>query len=236
METFVDGDVRVTQGVREGVALFVEERGGEVIEHVDRGLLFAVRGAIPDPRTKGGRLRLVARHSWVLALRVIVNTVLRARVAAPLDLGFVAPPAGTSAVDAVRRHFDAENAHDAARTTRTMVGEEISHRGAGTGESNTTRAQVYAGYSAIFAAFPDATFTPRFIGANADQSRVLAIYDFDGHHLGTLSGIPATGRRIQYTAPILFEVAPGGGIMSETSYASACDILTGMGIDVTPRV
>ncbi len=65
--------------------------------------------------------------------------------------------------------------------------------------------QLRAGLGTLLAAFPDFHFTP--LDEVAEGDRVVLRYRGQGTHRGEFLGIPASGRRIDYTGLILVRVA-----------------------------
>ncbi len=213
------------------------------VQHVsvraEPGLLLHQLGYIADPRTKLGRLRTIARKSPSQAVKIGVSALWSTvkRFFAPKEpvpvTRFVPDPNVHSALDAVRRHFDAEKNGSVRATLETMSQEGAFKVLTGTKEYYGSREALYRHYVEVFAAFAGGKFEPTELIEGKD-GRVYVEYAFEGIHSGELGGVPATGKCVRYSAQMIFEVAADLSVRSETSYVGALPVLAALALSDDP--
>jgi steroid delta-isomerase-like uncharacterized protein len=137
---------------------------------------------------------------------------------------------GTASVQDQERliveHWAAWSAHDMERVlalfTEGLVYEDVTM-----GAVNRSAAELRAFGEGFFAGFPDVTFEVRSSFANGTSG--AAEWMMRGTHQGDLSGMPATGRRVEVRGASIFEFA-GDRIRRCSDYWDMATFLKQLGV------
>ena len=119
------------------------------------------------------------------------------------------------------------NTHDAARVA-SWFAEDGVQRMVATGETASGRAAVEANMARLFELFPDFHVEARDLFASGDRMCVQCT--LSGTHQGEGLGFPATGRRVEYDACLVFRVGEDGLVDEEVIYADSATMLTQLGV------
>ena len=119
------------------------------------------------------------------------------------------------------------NTHDAARVA-SWFAEDGVQRLVATGETASGRAAVEANMARGFEIFPDFRVEVRDLFASGD--RICVQCTLSGTHRGEGLGFPATGRRVEYDACLVFRVGEDGLVEEEVIYADSATMLTQLGV------
>jgi steroid delta-isomerase-like uncharacterized protein len=129
----------------------------------------------------------------------------------------------------VREHMESENHHDFDTTIGTFA--HPRYEIVPTGDVYDGEAEVRRYFAETRTAFPDQR--NELIALHHAEDAVIAEFDLLGTHLGTLRGLPPTGRsfRCRMTAFFLFE---GERIVCERVYFDQATILRQLGLAHDP--
>ena len=135
--------------------------------------------------------------------------------------------------DQFQAHLDQRsvNTHDPARVASWFADDGVQ-RMVATGETARGRAAVEANMARAFAIFPDFHVEVRDLFTAGDRMCVQCT--LAGTHEGEALGIPATGRRVEYDACLVFRLDADGLVKEEVIYSDAATLLAQLGVLPTP--
>ena len=119
------------------------------------------------------------------------------------------------------------NTHDAARVA-SWFGEDGEQRIIATGVTASGRAEIEANMARAFEIFPDFHVRVRDLFTAGDRTCVQCT--LSGTHKGEGLGFPATGRRVEYEACLVFRWDEDGLAKEEVIYADSATMLTQLGV------
>ena len=139
--------------------------------------------------------------------------------------------------DMTREQFQAHldqrsvNTHDAARVA-TWFSEDGVQRRVATGETARGRDAIREGMEALFQAFPD--FYVEVHDLFTADNRTCLQCTFTGTHGGEFLGVPATSRRVEVEACLVFRWDRSGLTAEETIYFDSAAMLRQLGLLPSP--
>ena len=132
-------------------------------------------------------------------------------------------------VDIVNAHMRLENAHD----FEGCIGEfaHAKYEVLANGETYDGPGRVHDFLAENLKAFPDFQYVPSRVAPTTDA--VLVEGRFQGTHLGTWRGLPATGRRVDFDMCLIFEF-DGDSMVNEKLYFNLMTPLRQLGVADDP--
>jgi steroid delta-isomerase-like uncharacterized protein len=131
----------------------------------------------------------------------------------------------------VREHMESENRHEFDVTMGTFA--HPRYEIVPTGDVYDGEHEVERYFAETRAAFPDQR--NELIAMHHADDAVIVEFDLLGTHLGSLRGLPATGRSFACRTVALFVFEPGGdGIVCERVYFDSATILRQLGVAHDP--
>ena len=129
----------------------------------------------------------------------------------------------------VREHMDSENRHEFDATLATFA--QPRYEIVPTGDVYDGPEEVMGYFAETRAAFPDQRNS--LIAMHQAEDAVIVEFDVHGTHLGTLRGLPPTGRAFTCRSLAIF-VFEGDRIVCERVYFDSATILRQLGIAHDP--
>lgn len=123
------------------------------------------------------------------------------------------------------------NTHDADAVAGWFAEDGVQRRVA-TREVAAGREAVRDAMAALFRAFPDCRVDVRSLFTAGDRTCVECV--LTGTHEGDFAGIPATGRRIEVEACLVFRWSADGLAAEENVYLDLATMLTQLGVVPQP--
>lgn len=137
----------------------------------------------------------------------------------------------TRRLEAVLEHVRLENSHDLEGVMKTF-GDTGFYDDAPWGEHHDGLDAVRAYYESLFRAAPD--FHIEVLSSRTAEDAVVLEVQITGTQLGSWRGLPATGRRIDFTICAIFTFDSGDRLAGERIYYDRATVLRQLGVFFEP--